>query len=250
MRVIISTVIFRLLENLIADVLGILFIVTDLLICSTLRYRIINERVIEETHEQGKRVLFACWHGGYYAAPRFFFGKKLLMAPIDSFRGKLLAASATKILGYKVIHYPETGTPGEKALAVSKMLKTLQEEGYDMYLLVDGPPRTEHHRSNPGLLFFSQKTGFPLVPIGIHMKTKFTLFWRWDRFEIPLPFSRVAIAFGEPFVIPREVETADLEKMTRELDRRMDEAAEIAKKSLDQAGARPCSTVSTRKLRG
>jgi len=214
-------------ENLIAEVLGFLYWLSNLVVCRTIRFRVVNARVIEDTHERGQRALIAGWHGKFFPAVHLFRGKKICMLPVLTLRGKILASSA-RLLRFKTVHYPESGKPGERIAAVNKILNVLKKEGYDSYLLVDGPPRLEYHRSNPGLLFLSQKTGFPLVPIGIHMQRKATLFWRWDKFEVPLPFSSVTIALGEPFQVPDNIETAELDNITRELDGRIERAEAMA----------------------
>ena len=61
------------------------------------------------------------------------------------------------------------------------------------------------------------------------MKRKVTLFWRWDKYEVPLPFSEIVIAFGEPFRVPAGIDAVELEKKTAELKARMDQIHQTAK---------------------
>ena len=60
-----------------------------------------------------------------------------------------------------------------------------------------------------GLLYLSQKTSVPLVPVGISYSKKWILKKTWDKFEIPKPFSKVKIFLGEPILINEE---EDLDK--------------------------------------
>lgn len=218
------------LESLVAEIAGFFFWLSNITINSTLRLKIVNHQIIDKIHQQGKQIIFASWHGQFFPAVHYFRHKKMCIIPITSLRGKIIASVAKKY-GYQIIPYPEFGSPGERIQSAQKMLKTIRE-GFDMALAVDGPPKPEYHKVNPGVLFFAQKTGSRLVPLGICMKRKITLFWRWDKYEIPLPFSRVVFTFGEPFEIPAELEVAELEKKTRELKEKLNKINQTAKPAL------------------
>ncbi|MFT7077644.1 MAG: lysophospholipid acyltransferase (LPLAT)-like uncharacterized protein, partial [Planctomycetota bacterium] len=53
-----------------------------------------------------------------------------------------------------------------------------------------------------------------------------------DRFTIPLPFSRVTVAFGEPLEVPRDSDEAALVAATKEIRSRLIEAETTAFGSL------------------
>ena len=216
-------------ENLIAEIAGFLYWSTNILINHTIRLKIVNKEIIDKIHKQGKQIVFASWHGKFFPAVHYFRHRKMCVMPITSLRGKIVA-SVGKKYGYQIIPYPEFGSPGQRIQSTQKMLKTIRE-GFDMALAVDGPPKPEYHKVNPGVLFFSQKTGNRLVPLGIYMEKKIVLFWRWDKHEIPLPFSKVVFAFGEPFEIPDELSVLELEKKTKELEEKLFRAGEIAKQA-------------------
>ena len=219
-------------ENLIAEIAGFLFWLINLLINRTLRFQIVNEEIIDKVHGQGKQIVFASWHAEFFPAIYYYRNKKLCLLPITSIRGKILTALG-KRFGYQIIPYPEFGTPGERIQSAQRMLKIIRE-GHDMALVVDGPPKPAYHKVNPGVLFFSQKTGNPLIPVGIYMKRKFTMFWRWDKYEIPLPGSTVVIALGEPFEVPAELDVIELGEKTKELEEKLNRAGGIAKQALNR----------------
>jgi lysophospholipid acyltransferase (LPLAT)-like uncharacterized protein len=68
--------------------------------------------------------------------------------------------------------------------------------GHDVAFAVDGP-RGPLHRVKPGVL----ACGYPIVPVGVIYERAITL-GSWDRFQIPLPFSRVTIVAGAPLESP------------------------------------------------
>jgi hypothetical protein len=49
-------------------------------------------------------------------------------------------------------------------------------------------------------------------------RLKKKLFRSWDRFEVPLPFSRVCFAWGEPIWVPRDADRVQLEAKRVEVE--------------------------------
>ena len=58
--------------------------------------------------------------------------------------------------------------------------------------------------------------GRPILPVATAASRSFR-FRTWDRFAVPLPFSRVAIAVGSARTVPRGLDAAGLERWQREL---------------------------------
>lgn len=175
----------------------------NLLICSTLKYKAINEPPGQS--------LFAVWHGQSF--PLFYWARhrKLCLLPVETWRGDTIAYLA-KRYGYRSIRLMERGTPLQRSKNLSELIKIIKE-GYDVPVAVDGPPSPLiHHKAKPGILYLSQKTGVPIVPVGINIKRKIILFWRWDRYEIPLPGSEVEINFGKPFAATEKTAPRELEE--------------------------------------
>lgn len=175
----------------------------NLLICSTLKYKV--------TNEPAGQALFATWHGQSF--PLFYWAKhrKLCLLPIETWRGETIAYLAKKY-GYETVIIQEKGTPLERSKALTELINIIKK-GEDVAIGVDGPPKPlVYHRAKPGIIYLSQKTGIPIVPIGIKMQKKVALFWRWDKYEIPLPGSEVKINFGKPFIADEKTTTQELEE--------------------------------------
>jgi hypothetical protein len=62
----------------------------------------------------------------------------------------------------------------------------------------------------------SQLTGKPILPVSVAASRTWT-FRTWDRFELPLPFSRIAIAYGEPVRVPRVLDADALSRLQVEM---------------------------------
>ena len=71
-----------------------------------------------------------------------------------------------------------------------------------------GPPR----KCKLGAILLAQLSGTPVLPIALVPRQA----WRlstWDRLQVPLPFTRVEVAFGAPVSVPAEATTEELEPL-------------------------------------
>jgi lysophospholipid acyltransferase (LPLAT)-like uncharacterized protein len=66
----------------------------------------------------------------------------------------------------------------------------------------------------------AQITGLPVVPASYRLQWKIQL-KSWDRFQIPLPFSRCEIYVGKMLTVSRDISDAEREKLRQELEAEM-----------------------------
>ena len=64
----------------------------------------------------------------------------------------------------------------------------------------DGP-RGPRFKFKPGAILLAQMSGRPMLPLA-YAASRAALV-HWDRFVLPLPFARIAIAIGPPREVPR-----------------------------------------------
>lgn len=83
--------------------------------------------------------------------------------------------------------------------AMKQMMRVLTSKGV-VAITPDGPlgPALE---VKPGVVQMSQAVGCPIVPIAFDASKK-KVFASWDSFNLPYPFSKVSIVFGEPLTVP------------------------------------------------
>ncbi len=79
--------------------------------------------------------------------------------------------------------------------------------GHDVAFTPDGP-RGPRYQVQPGLAYVARKTGSPVMPVGVSLSRKI-VFRSWDRFQLPLPFGRILLDFGEPLVFGPAVEEGE-----------------------------------------
>jgi lysophospholipid acyltransferase (LPLAT)-like uncharacterized protein len=97
----------------------------------------------------------------------------------------------------------------------------LMREGVPMAFTVDGP-RGPHYEAKSGPVLLAKKTGNPIVPF----VTECSSYWQmksWDRLQIPKPFCRGRIFFGEPINVPDDGGEDEVEQKRLELQQSLDE---------------------------
>ena len=83
---------------------------------------------------------------------------------------------------------------GRRAL---EEMKTIVERGGRAVIAVDGPrgPRNRIHR---GVVELAMATGTPIIPVALTSSRRWILTRTWDRFQIPKPFSKIALHLATP----------------------------------------------------
>jgi len=90
------------------------------------------------------------------------------------------------------------------------------ERGYDLAITPDGP-RGPRYVVQEGVIGLAQVTGLPIIPASYHLNWKIQV-KSWDRFQIPLPFSRCEMVLGKPVRVPREATDAEREILRQQLE--------------------------------
>jgi lysophospholipid acyltransferase (LPLAT)-like uncharacterized protein len=117
------------------------------------------------------------------------------------------------------------------ARALRDYYETIVKQEISPAITPDGP-RGPVHEFKPGAVMLSQLTGKPILPVSVAASRSWR-FRTWDRFELPLPFSRVVIAYGEPVKMPRGLDAESLARMQGEMAQRQQALQAEARQALD-----------------
>ena len=115
------------------------------------------------------------------------------------------------------------GSSSRKGMSALMSLAELVKKGYDVGITPDGP-RGPCYRLNPGPLKLAQLTGAHIMPITVQYERAIR-FKTWDRFQLPLPFSKVRLILGETMPIPRRMSEEDFEAKRLEIEQIMQAGA-------------------------
>jgi hypothetical protein len=116
------------------------------------------------------------------------------------------------------------------ARALRDYYETIVKQEISPALTPDGP-KGPLHEFKPGAVMLAQLTGKPILPVSVAASHAFR-FPTWDRFELPLPFSRVVIAYGEPVKMPRGVDAESLARLQGEMAGRLQALQQEARAAL------------------
>jgi len=143
-----------------------------------------------------------------------------------------LGAMIIQRLGGQVIRGSSTRTG---ALAMKEYFQALMREQVSPVLNPDGP-RGPRFKCKPGAILLAQMSGRPLVPLA-YAASRASLV-HWDKFVLPWPGSRIAIAVGEPCVVPRGTDATGLERFQQQVEERLHATYRAAHQALFQGPAR------------
>lgn len=92
------------------------------------------------------------------------------------------------------------GSANQSGALALRDMQAMMKRGYSIVTTADGP-RGPIYEVKPGVVVMARIGGVPLIPIACAASHVWEL-PRWDNFMIPLPFSRIVLAVGEPYTIP------------------------------------------------
>ncbi|MGC8774729.1 MAG: DUF374 domain-containing protein [Chlorobaculum sp.] len=158
------------------------------LLFGTLKIEI--EHAGERMPEDDRGVMLAFWHGkmiaGWLMARRLFPGRDISAVVSLSGDGQILSDALDR-LGFHLIR----GSSSRGKEEVRRGIGVALSNGGVVAVTPDGP-RGPHHRFKYGTLRLAAQHHTPLVFAEIRYGNARNL-KSWDKFEIPLPFSRVTV---------------------------------------------------------
>jgi hypothetical protein len=122
-----------------------------------------------------------------------------------------LGAMMVRRLGGAVIRGSSTHTG---ARALRDYYEALVKENVSPVITPDGP-RGPRFKFKMGAILLAQMSGRPILPMAYAASRAWLV--KWDKFVIPVPFSRVVIAIGPPRYVPRVIDAAGMESLQAEM---------------------------------
>lgn len=178
----------------------------------TLRVRDINA-LPDWTKKPYESVVFAFWHGEQFVACYRHRGQGVVIMSSMSRDGEIQTGILQRC-GYRVVRGSST-RGGEKALVESIRLV---RKGASAAFAVDGP-KGPYHKIKPGIIYLAQKTGRPVVPVSTASRRCRVFAKAWDRYELPLPFTKSVIMYGTPVPVKPD---DDVAAKSLEIEREME----------------------------
>jgi hypothetical protein len=115
------------------------------------------------------------------------------------------------------------------ARALRDYYQALVQDNVSPVVTPDGP-RGPRFKFKPGAILLAQMSGRPMLPMAYAASRAWLV--KWDKFVIPVPFSRIAIAVGPPRYVPRVSDGATLERLQLEMEQELKRLFEQARAAL------------------
>jgi lysophospholipid acyltransferase (LPLAT)-like uncharacterized protein len=195
------------------------------LVGSTLRFEVIAEEGASPATPPA-RGIFCFWHRCTLPAGWYFRKFRCSILISQSFDGELIARTLG-LLGYRSVR----GSSSRGGAAGLMAMRDVLERGGPVVFTADGP-RGPIYQTKIGPVKLAAMSGqemgcFYLLPErALVMKS-------WDRFLVPLPFSRVVVSWARAVDAPgKDADTATLEAKRAELNNALERARLRAEKHL------------------
>jgi lysophospholipid acyltransferase (LPLAT)-like uncharacterized protein len=212
------------------------------LIWVTGRWTIEGREHLVRMYDEGRPTFGTFWHGRILVMPFAWHRWTKFHMLISSHSDGRIIAGAVSYFGIEWIAGSSNEGGGTALRAMLRHLKA----GDGVGITPDGPDGPAMH-AKPGIVVAARLAKAAVLPVSYATRWRLIL-GSWDRFHLPLPFSRGIMIYGPPIEIgnasdPAAIEAARLQveqglnSITAEADRRMGHEA-VAPGTLSRAAMR------------
>lgn len=166
-----------------------------------------------------KQAIYCVWHNRLALSVKIYFKFGLQHHTAPGLAGLVSASKDGALLSAIFQRFgvqPVRGSSSRRGAQALVEMTTWAERGYDLSITPDGP-RGPRYVLAEGVIALAQVTGLPLVTASYHLTRKINL-KSWDKFQIPLPFTRCDINVGRVFNIPRDLTDEARERLRQEVE--------------------------------
>jgi hypothetical protein len=153
----------------------------------TLRFEA-DAATIERLTKSDEPVAVVLWHNRLFLSAEFFRRyrtRRRVYGLVSASKDGAWLAAFYRLIGIE----PVRGSSSNFGREAARVLIDVMRQGHDIGITPDGP-RGPMYTVEPGVLVVTRRLGAPMVLMG----AEFTRAWRlksWDRFYVPVPFSRI-----------------------------------------------------------
>ena len=184
-----------------------------------------DAREVLAAFEKNERVVIAFWHGQLAMLQAAYRGRGAgICVQVSHHSDGEIITRAVRPFGIRAAR----GSATRGGLASVREMLDAHRQGYDLALAPDGP-RGPIHRAKPGAIRLAQATGARLFPVACAPRRGW-VFRSWDRFTVPLPFTRVHYVVGTPLSVPHGVDADAIERARRTLEEELCRATSEAER--------------------
>lgn len=184
---------------------------------------------LEQARRLSGQVIFSFWHGRLLVLSYTHRNREIQVLASEHPDGDLMGRTI-RWLGFGHLRGSSTRGGARALRDLSRVLR----EGYDVGLTVDGP-RGPRGAVQQGAVELSRMTGSAVIPVSNTSRPR-KLFRSWDAFQLPLPFARILVSYGEPFVVPGDAGEEERERYRVMLEERLGDLTSLLDREIGHDG--------------
>ena len=165
--------------------------------------------------------IYPFWHRCVFPSAWMFRNRKLAVMTSRSLDGEYIARVIQR-LGFVPIR-GSSSRGGQRALLE---MQTYVDSGMGAAFTIDGP-RGPRYVAKRGPVYLAKATGVPITPFYVAVERKWT-FNSWDRFVLPVPFSRAIVQVAPKIFVPRDADESTLEAKYNEMQSELERITQLA----------------------
>ena len=204
-------------KRIILFLIRVLFWKIVLLWCQSLRVKKNHNEKFDELRKENKKFVLAFWHGSMLVG--WFLHRPGKNEKVSALVSK---SNDGEYLSTMMERWGFTMIRGSSHIGGKEAMQLMVDEvnsGSSICITPDGP-RGPRHEMKMGAVRLAQKTQTPLVLVGIAMKKR-KLLNSWDKFEVPMPYSKVEICYSEPIMVPEVLNGESLDEFKMQMQNRL-----------------------------
>lgn len=183
---------------------------------ATQRWEIRGREHLRPFWDDGSPVIVGCWHGRLLMIPRAW--QRVGRGDVHVLMGRNRNGELiTRIVSRFNMGAIRGGSSAGGEEARSRMMDVVRQSPRSTLAMTPDGPRGPRYESKMGMAHLSRTLQIPVVWVAASARRSLRI-PTWDRFLLPLPFSRVVVDFSAP-LHPDAHAGLDLDAWRRELDR-------------------------------
>ncbi len=191
------------------------------LIGRTIRWQVEGWENWEAASRDGHVPIYTFWHNRVFLGTYFFRGRGIVVMTSRSFDGEYIARFIQRF-GYGAAR----GSSTRGAVGAIIEMTRLMRNGVPTAFTIDGP-KGPRYVAKMGAVLLAKKTGQPILPFTITAKRFWEAKRSWDKFQVPLPFTRARLIIAPPIYVATDVDDEALETKRNELQASLDKINQL-----------------------